>query len=391
MAYAASLEEPFWATGGSPSPSPATAPPRAPLPTTVSPAAVWPGSWTHGDPSLSHWYPSGHSDSAKQPLPWGHAVVAGPLPAFPPYAPSSAPTPYPVVTAPYPLWGAPPPPQPEGRSDLWSLPRHAVPPPHLNIFAPHYLPSQTNHRDAFRPYEARSPSSPSVSSGGISGSGNSSSGESDTPLDAAAQAADLDAQLVARILEYFGQTSGSLPSERVQNVIKKEHRELYDAVFVSARFGKKWHRFLAHHADTFQLFTIPSNPTADQDYCWRIRLTGNEDWEAADLAEEKRRAVQEGFLLARMHDLLAARPGHSAPMAEIIHELNHEAPAPAQANRDDDAEGDVPRRIRKVRVNDLKRILRQPGSGLSVHDLSPEGEPSRTVTYLVLDTPPDRL
>lgn len=57
--------------------------------------------------------------------------------------------------------------------------------------------------------------------------------------------AQLETQLVQCIIDYFGDCKGSLPSERVQNVIKKDYAELYEQVVV-ARFRKKWHKFLQH-------------------------------------------------------------------------------------------------------------------------------------------------
>lgn len=200
-----------------------------------------------------------------------------------------------------------------------------------------------------------------------------------------ASTADMDGQLIQCILDYFGDCKGSLPSERVQNIIKKEHRALYDAVFVSARFGKKWHKFLNHYPETFRLFTVPSQPLSDQDYCWRIRLANNPDWEAADHLEEEHRAEQEKTILERLHTIVNGRPNQECPMAEVIHELNRESGAEDSIAEAAEWAGDADLKVRKIRVNDLKRIMRRHPSGIVMREYHPEGNPPRCVTYLALE------
>jgi hypothetical protein len=193
----------------------------------------------------------------------------------------------------------------------------------------------------------------------------------------------LERQLVQKIVEYFGDCKGSLPSERVQNVIKKDYADLYEAVVV-ARFRKKWHKFLQHCSHTFHLFTRPAQPAPNQDYCWRIRLANNPDWEEADQQDEEYRARRDKELMDKVQSILAASPDQQCLMIDVINELNKDI----KGDDLDDAEdvADAGRRGRKIRAGDLKRLMRKCNSNFTIVDLQ-EGDGQKRATYLQLVEP----
>jgi len=279
---------------------------------------------------------------------------------------------------------------PRGRfgADYWSpynpwgvrqwVPRHMRPP------TPLVRPATLRQHVEF--YRSRwQPPSPHQSDNSSDQTlGHSDSERSDG--DAARRDFSLERQLVRRIVEYFGDCKGSLPSERVQNVIKKDYADLYEAVVVN-RFRKKWHKFLQHCSHTFHLFTRPAQPAPNQDYCWRIRLVGNSDWEEADQQDEEFRARRDRELMDKVQAILAASPGQQCPMLDVIAELNKDAKADDGGDHEDDSDdADGGRRSRKIRAGDLKRLMRKCNSNFTMVDL-PEMEGQRRATYLQLMEP----
>lgn len=200
--------------------------------------------------------------------------------------------------------------------------------------------------------------------------------------------AQLEARLIQCIIEYFGDCKGSLPSERVQNVIKKDYPELYEQVVV-ARFRKKWHKFLQHCSDTFQLFTRPAQPAPNQDYCWRIRLVNNADWEEADLQEEEFRAKRDQELLDKVHAILLNSPDTQCSMIDVINELNKDLKSEEgcrDGNEEDDASADFDshtRKARKIRAGDLKRLMRKANSNFTILEYQ-DAETQKRTTYMKL-------
>lgn len=193
----------------------------------------------------------------------------------------------------------------------------------------------------------------------------------------------LEAQLVQCIVDYFGDCKGSLPSERVQNVIKKDYADLYEQVVV-ARFRKKWHKFLQHCSDTFQLFTRPAQPAPNQDYCWRIRLVNNTDWEDADQQEEEFRAFQDKELLDKVHSILSSSFNGQCLMIDVINELNKDAKGDdAGKEESEDAAESHNRKARKIRAGDLKRLMRKCNSKFTIVEVQ-EGEGQKRATYMKL-------
>jgi hypothetical protein len=190
--------------------------------------------------------------------------------------------------------------------------------------------------------------------------------------------ASLEAQLIQCILDYFGDCKGSLPSERVQNVIKKDYADLYEQVVV-ARFRKKWHKFLQHCSETFLLFTRPAQPAPNQDYCWRIRLATNSDWEEADQQDEEYRARRDRELLDKVHSILMNSPGQQCLMIDVINEMNKDA-----KGEDVDYDDESPsRKARKIRAGDLKRLMRKCNSNFTIVEFQ-EGESQKRATYMKL-------
>lgn len=188
--------------------------------------------------------------------------------------------------------------------------------------------------------------------------------------------AALEAQLVQCIIDYFGDCQGSLPSERVQNVIKKDYADLYEQVVV-ARYRKKWHKFLQHCSDTFHLFTRPAQPAPNQDYCWRIRLVNNNDWEEADQVDEEFRAKRDRELLDKVQAILNSCPEKQCLMIDVINDLNKDA-----KDDGDDSEG-YNRKARKIRAGDLKRLMRKCNSNFTIVEYQ-DGENQKRATYMKL-------
>eukprot|EP00667_Euglena_gracilis_P009498 EG_transcript_9655 len=196
--------------------------------------------------------------------------------------------------------------------------------------------------------------------------------------------AQLETQLVQCIIDYFGDCKGSLPSERVQNVIKKDYAELYEQVVV-ARFRKKWHKFLQHCSDTFHLFTRPAQPLPNQDYCWRIRLVNNPNWEEADVQEEEFRAQRDRELLDKVHSILTSAPNKECLMIDVINELNKDVKGEEAKDEIDDSESQS-RKARKIRAGDLKRLMRKCNSNFTIVEYQ-EGEGQKRATCMKLLEP----
>ena len=95
----------------------------------------------------------------------------------------------------------------------------------------------------------------------------------------AATADEMEWMLVRTVIDYFGDFQGSIPCERVQNIIKRDYPDLYNVV-VMKRHGKRWHRFIDAHPEYFHLFGVYRD--GQPETCWRLRLTHSTDWERAD-------------------------------------------------------------------------------------------------------------
>ena len=171
----------------------------------------------------------------------------------------------------------------------------------------------------------------------------------------------LKAELVQCILNYFGGYNGSLPSERVQNIMKNDHAELYDAVVVR-QFKKKWHKFLQHCSGTFVLFSRPA-ACAPEECSWRIRLRSSADWEEADEKEEQLRAALERDLVEKIRVLLLQHPEYQAPVNDVVKQLNIELGlGTASSNEDTEADTFGERgspKARKIHSSDVVRLSRR--------------------------------
>uniref|UniRef100_A0A7S1I7H0 Uncharacterized protein n=1 Tax=Eutreptiella gymnastica TaxID=73025 RepID=A0A7S1I7H0_9EUGL len=188
------------------------------------------------------------------------------------------------------------------------------------------------------------------------------------------------AALEQAIVDFCAAHPGSVPSERVQNIIKKEQPELYEAV-VTRQFKKKWHKFLEQFPNKFILFTKPAQPAPEEDFCWRIRLTdGPAGWEAADAQEELRRQEWEEEVLRRVVALLQSCPDQTSSMNEIINELNAHLAAPTVP---EDPSPSAATLHRRVRVVDLKKLLRRSGT----HQFRVDDTPSQSLTHVQLLAP----
>ena len=167
------------------------------------------------------------------------------------------------------------------------------------------------------------------------------------------QDAQQRAELAELTLAIFEGQKGSLPSERVQNVIKRDHEELYAAV-VGAQFKKKWNHFIQHRPDLFQLFSRRVRNGDKEELAWRIRLTSATNWEEVDREHEEMRADREIELMKKTLALLLQSPDHEAPVADVVQQLNEQFGLDPQATGSFlDCSSNRPRRIRR---GDLRRL-----------------------------------
>ena len=68
-----------------------------------------------------------------------------------------------------------------------------------------------------------------------------------------------------------------MPVERIQNVVRSKHADLYNTV-VGTRHNS-WRRYVERHLDAFHLFSV-------EDGKWRMRLVQHENWEVRWLARD---------------------------------------------------------------------------------------------------------
>jgi hypothetical protein len=95
---------------------------------------------------------------------------------------------------------------------------------------------------------------------------------------------------------------GSVPVERIQNVIRAQHGPLYTLI-VGSRHNS-WKRFLEFHPRTFHLFCV-------DDGKWRMRLVRHCDWREADLQEQEERHTRDSHLIGCLATFLRTQPnGH---------------------------------------------------------------------------------
>eukprot|EP00667_Euglena_gracilis_P002328 EG_transcript_2328 len=92
---------------------------------------------------------------------------------------------------------------------------------------------------------------------------------------------------------------GSVPVERIQNVVRSQHNQLYNLI-VGSRHNS-WKRFLEFHPKVFHLFCV-------DDGKWRMRLVKHGAWKEADLQEQEERQLKECHLIDCLTAFLRQQP-----------------------------------------------------------------------------------
>ena len=121
-------------------------------------------------------------------------------------------------------------------------------------------------------------------------------------------------QLLFVIISFFDFYKGSIPSERIQNTLKRDYATLYERVVIK-RHHRRWHRFLLSHRDVLVLFTLSCNGNMT----WRIRLNIEGNWEEVDRKEHVRRME---MLLIRLRNVLGQLPGHQGMLKKVVRKIN---------------------------------------------------------------------
>ena len=102
--------------------------------------------------------------------------------------------------------------------------------------------------------------------------------------------------------------------------------------------------------------------------------------EAADAKEELKRVQWEEELLHSIVAMLKTCPDQESSMNEILNQINTVSGAPTGS---EDCSPSAALSHRRVRVVDLKKLLRKAGS----HQFRIDDSPSRSVTHVQLLTP----
>jgi len=102
---------------------------------------------------------------------------------------------------------------------------------------------------------------------------------------------------------------GSVPVERIQNVVRSKHADLYNTV-VGTRHNS-WRRYVERHPDVFHLFSV-------EDGKWRMRLVQHEDWEEGDRQEQAERQSKERHLIGCLSLYLERQQNMSCKVDEFM-------------------------------------------------------------------------
>jgi len=138
---------------------------------------------------------------------------------------------------------------------------------------------------------------------------------------------------------------GSVPVERIQNVVRSKHTDLYNIV-VGSRHNS-WRRYVERHPDVFHLFAV-------EDGKWRMRLIQHADWEEGDRKEQADRQSKEEHLVACLFLFLQRLGGRGCKVDEFMDAYPTLPPnlALIQAGKEDQiyplpARGDLVRFVRR--------------------------------------------
>eukprot|EP00667_Euglena_gracilis_P011264 EG_transcript_11497 len=102
---------------------------------------------------------------------------------------------------------------------------------------------------------------------------------------------------------------GSVPVEKIQNILRCQHRDLYDKVVGSKH--RSWNKFVEKHQDAFELFSI-------EDGKWRMRLTSQTDYKQGDQQEKQARETEDAHFLKALTQYLLSLPERSCRVDDFI-------------------------------------------------------------------------
>jgi len=98
---------------------------------------------------------------------------------------------------------------------------------------------------------------------------------------------------------------GSVPLERIQNIFRCRHSELYDQVVGTKHSA--WKKYVQRNAEVFAQFSVEEGK-------WRMRLQSHTDWEKGDLKEEKAKTAWENHLTETLTRYLESLPVRSSSL-----------------------------------------------------------------------------
>jgi len=102
---------------------------------------------------------------------------------------------------------------------------------------------------------------------------------------------------------------GSVPVEKIQNILRCQHRDLYDKVVGSKH--RSWNKFVEKHQDTFELFSI-------EDGKWRMRLTSHTNFRLGDRKEKEARETEDLHFLKALTQYLHSLPDRACKVDDFI-------------------------------------------------------------------------
>ena len=136
--------------------------------------------------------------------------------------------------------------------------------------------------------------------------------------------------------------TGSIPSERLQNILRHSHPHIYHCA-VDPHIRRSWVRFLERYQYLFVLFETDSG-------CWRVRWVGHHNWEEADRRSEEDQKKVRSHLRYMISLFLHQNWGECRTVDEFISVYPH-----LPGNRGPNGEPKIPLPAR----GDLVRFVRQ--------------------------------
>jgi hypothetical protein len=107
---------------------------------------------------------------------------------------------------------------------------------------------------------------------------------------------------------------GSVPIERLQNVLRTYYPDLYNTVVGTKH--NSWRRFVERHNNVFHVFCIDGGK-------WRMRLLIHTDWQIGDREEQNNRAARESHLIECLLMYMETKPDGACKVDEFMDAYPH--------------------------------------------------------------------